>query len=461
MIRALWFMIKAALFIAAVLWIAEHPGTVEIIWLDYTITIHIGLFLLLILAAILLTLFLYNTIRTFVDFPASYSRYQEVKRQEKGYRALTLGLTAVAAGDTKSAAYQAYRTTKLMKNDTGLPLLLEAQAARLEGREEDAQKSFTALLENKDAAFLGIRGLLQTALDHHDDIKALELAQKGLKLHPKQTWLLHIVYDLQIRLRHWADAETLLKSMEKSGIFTAEKAAKTRTAILLAQAEEAAQTGNNDKALKLIKRAQAGTPDFIPAILALANHYQKNGKRRKAVTILEKIWKQAPHPAILPLWDLLTPTKSKAPNVRLHWYEHLLSLKSDSAESLLAVGDAALREGLWGEALTYFKKAEKIKPSKQLYEALANLERQTSHDENAVHAWLEKAQLAPIEPCWICSQTGQTYESWSPIAQPHGSFNTIIWATPQHINEQRIRLPHPSDENMAEAVIEAPRIQKG
>src|SRR5262245_23719039 len=107
MLKALWFMIKVGVLTAAAIWIAERPGTVKIEWLEYTVTVHVGLGLLVVVGTMLLAIFVYNIIRTFVDFPKAYRRYSEIKSREKGYRALTLGLTAVAAGDAKAAVYQA------------------------------------------------------------------------------------------------------------------------------------------------------------------------------------------------------------------------------------------------------------------------------------------------------------------------------------------------------------------
>lgn len=155
MIKALWFAIKVGVLIALSVWIAERPGSVRIEWMEYTFTIQMGFFLLVALVFVLLTLFIYQVLKTFVGFPSSLRRYNEVKAREKGYRALTRGLTAVAAGDKKAAALYSKKASKLLEGDTGLPLLLEAQAARLDGREEDAAQSFVALLEDKDASFWG------------------------------------------------------------------------------------------------------------------------------------------------------------------------------------------------------------------------------------------------------------------------------------------------------------------
>jgi HemY protein len=220
--------------------------------------------------------------------------------------------------------------------------------------------------------------------------------------------------------------------MEKAGVCTSEKAQSDRIALWLAEAGIGSLGGlphDEETRLKLIKQAYKYGPDFAPAALALAELYEERGQRRKAVSVLEKSWKKAPHPALLPLWDRLAPAK-KGPNAHLHWYEHLLSLNPEHPESLLATGEAAMREGLWGEARAYFMRARDIHPSARLYEALALLEERSTHDEKAALQWREEAANAPAQPCWTCTQTGRIYERWLPVAYPHHAFNTIVWAVP-------------------------------
>lgn len=435
MIKALWFAIKLGLLVALVVWVADRPGFVKIEWLEYTFTVHVGLFLLAAMATILVAIFIYNIIRAFVTFPASYRRYRGIKDQEKGYEALTIGLSAVAAGDAKKAVRQARRATRYLKGDTGLPLLLEAQAARLEGREEDALESFAGLLEDKNAAFLGVRGLLQAALDAQKYDKALEVAQQALTLHPKQPWILRTAYDLEIRLRHWDGALETLKRAEKAKAIEAEKARRDRGAILIAQAEELEHAGDEDAALKLLAKAFKLDEGFVPAAVRLARLENKNGAHRKAVSVIRKSWKASPHPDLANIWNgLIKPGKAGEPLARMHWFEKLLAAKADTAQGQIAAGRVALEEKLWGEARTYFMRALELEPSAEIYRLLATLEEQAGQSKTAVQGWLEKADEAEPDHVWICSETGRIYDEWSPVALPHGSFNTIEWGLPDMVN---------------------------
>jgi len=157
MFRALWFIVKVGLLVAIAVWVANHPGYIEISWLGYDIRAHIGFVLLVLFLALLLSLILYRIFLGLLNFPKVWKRYQEHKQRVQGYRALTLGLSAVAAGDAKAAEFQSLRMRKLLPEDKGLSLLLEAQAARLNGDDEAAQGFFEELVKHKDTSFLGLR----------------------------------------------------------------------------------------------------------------------------------------------------------------------------------------------------------------------------------------------------------------------------------------------------------------
>lgn len=434
MLRALIFLVKVGALVAAAVWIADRPGVVRIEWAAYTLTLQAGFFLLVAVAALLLAIFVYRVIQTFAEFPASLRRYMQLRRQEAGYKALAAGLAAVAAGDKKAALHQSNLTAKLLDKDKGLSLLLHAQAERLQGREDKAREIFLALTADKDAGFLGVRGLLQAALDRGEHQKALELGRQALKMHPRQPWILKLVYDLEIRLRDWASAKDTLARAEKAGALPAARALKDRLAVLIAQAQGDLAAGFPDKARGLLEQACRLGPDFVPAVLALARLHEAGGRWRKAVAVIEKAWRVRAHPDLEKFWeDLFAAQKnqtSRAPMARLAWFERLVALNPQSAESHLAAGAAAAGEGLWGEAREHFRKAEVLEPSARLYRLWIALERRTGANPRTIEVLHEKEERHGPERRWVCRDTGRVYEEWQPVALPHGSFNTMEWVFP-------------------------------
>jgi HemY protein len=431
MIRALWYIVKVGVLVAAAVWLADRPGKIDIEWMEYKIHTQMGLFLVALMIVIMLGIFVYNVIMTVVRLPRALRRYREISNKEKGHRALALGLTAVAAGDTKAASYNANRAVKLLPDDKGMPLLLMAQTERLKGNEEEARRIFGEMLDNKDTAFLGVRGLLQGALEAKNYPKALELAQHGLKLYPKQKWVLRTVYDLEIRNRNWAEARKILPRAEKAGAITPDQSRSDKVAMLMAEGDDLLANGLRQQAMQKFRAAQKMDPYFVPAVLLIARMMQQDGQRRAAAKMVEKTWAKMDHPALAKLWPELADTlKINDALMRLKWMERLVKARPESPEANLAMAQAAMEASLWGEARNHIEKAELVSPDSRVYKLRAEVEKRSVHDDAEAVFWLEKAEQAPEPRAWVCRETGRIYPEWHPIAEPHGSFNTIVWDFP-------------------------------
>ncbi len=431
MIKAIWTLVKISIVVGVCVWIADRPGTIAIDWMEYKLTFHVGFFFLAMLAVVVLGILIFSIIKTLLDIPKNMSRYRDITGKDKGMRALAIGMAAVAAGDAKAASYQAYRAKKFLKEQDPLVQLMEAQAARLNGDDLGAARSFIELLDNKDASFLGVRGLLQSALDNGDDVGALELGHKALEDYPKQGWILCIVYDLEVRARNWDSALKVLYRAEKAGAIAVNKANSDRVAMLLAQAEEAKEAGREEEYFRFLNKAYSYDKHFVPTVIRLSRMYIERNKQKAAASIIEAAWKVQPHSGLAALWDEVRPSARENDSMaRVRWFEKLLSFNSESVEGLLALANVLIGEGLWGEARKHLQKAETIRPNVHLYKMWALLEERATHDKEAVQGWLEKAADAPRERVWICSETGRVYEEWVPVSD-QGLFNTIIWDFPQ------------------------------
>ncbi len=444
MIKSLWFLTKIIILVALALWVAQQPGHVVMQWGGYTLTVQMGAFLAFSIIALAAALMVYRVIRAIAGIPRAWRRFREKQAREKGYRALTAGLTAVAAGDAEKARAQVRRLRKYWPHENGLPELLEAQTARLEGHEDEAKKHFTTLLEHKDAAFLGVRGLLQAALDSGDNGAALHMGRRALKLYPKQGWILQLVYDLEVRAQNWALAENVLTKAERTGAFSSEKAKSDRIAMLLLRADEASTAGNVTAALRFVKQALSLDESFTPTVERAAAIFSSRNEIKKTVKAIEKAWKKAPHPELVPLWMGAMPErKGGDPMARLKWGERLLKFNPESIESHLAAAQICIEMALWGEARKHLEAAEKRGADARVYDLRAQLEEKAGRPFEEVQAWRAKAAEAPPAPAWVCTVSGRIYPRWQPVAQPHGSFNSIIWGDPQGASISVLSYRHP------------------
>ena len=163
MIRALWFLLKVAVVIAIAIWLADRPGTVSVHWLGYAVEAPFWVALLVTLAALGIAALGYRLLRGLIRTPQRIRRHSRARRRERGYRALTQGMVAIAAGDAPTARKMARKADGLL-NEPPLTMLLSAQAAQLQGDERAAKQYFEAMLERPETAFLGMRGLLTQAI---------------------------------------------------------------------------------------------------------------------------------------------------------------------------------------------------------------------------------------------------------------------------------------------------------
>jgi HemY protein len=430
MFRILWFAVKVGVVVAAAVWVANRPGLISLSWMDYTVEAQAWFALVVVMGGLLILLALHRFLLSVLGLSGAFGRYRDYRKQIKGQRALVLGMSAVAAGDRKLAQHQAHRARRLLPRDRGLTVLLEADSARLTGDEAGAHAAYNKLLSNKDTAFLGMRGLLASALDRGQADEALPLARKALGMQPKQSWLLRLVYRLELRERRWDDALRTLRRVERAKAFPSDVTRSDRQAILIQQARDSFENAQGRAGMEKLKQAYRIDPGFVPAALALAERYIESGDRRAAVRLVGKSWQISPHPELAALWKELAPlNKAQDFAIRLRWFEKLVALRPDHVESQLAAAQAAIDDRLWGEARQYISAAEAIKHTSRAYQMRAAMEEQLGHPGEA-HYWMDKAANADPDPVWTCRETGQIYERWSPVAEPHGAFNTIIWGFP-------------------------------
>lgn len=431
MVRALWFFIQLSVVAAAAIWLATQQGEIDIAWRDYQLSVQLGAFLVAFVALVILLMALFSFLNFIVDLPNRYRNYRGIKAREKGYQALTRGFVAIAAGDAKKATQHAKEVRHLIPHENGLPLLLEAQAARLRGEEEVARHSFEELLKDRDAAFFGIRGLLKSSLDAGDTVAALEYARTALAQNPKQPWIVKSVYDLEIKNQQWKAAYTTLGRVRKLKGMEDAQITSDEVALLLLLSDEDAADGRIHDAMKKAETAVKLDPTFVPAVTHLADLYWAQDKKGKISGLVERAWKVNPHPDLSVWWDKAGPqNKPDDTRRRLRWHQRLAMMQPASVDGQIACAMVAMEDGHWDEARDHLSEAEKIQPRAQIFRLRAKLEEVSTFDQRRAKEWLEKAADAAPDPVWYDTLTGTIYKDWSPIALPYGSFNTIKWGLP-------------------------------
>lgn len=427
MFATLWFFIKFALVVALGVWLVMQPGRTQLDWMGYQIDAQTGVLLFCTVLFAFVFAWLYQLWMTIKRAPRVISRKLEARSQDQALQAVSHGLSAIAAGDIAQAEKHAERARKLIKNDHGLVPLLTGMTARLKGDPLAAEAAFRDLLNTRETAFIGVRGLLQLALDRRQSDQALVLARQAHRMHPKQSWILKTLYGLEVRQRNWVESQDLLVKLVKRRAIAPAHASNDRAAMLLARAIEAQGRGQADQAYFLTREAYDVAPAFLPAVLAYIPFLLRRQERRDAIKVIEKAWQTMPHPALLDAWMKLAPEGASAtPAKAYHWVEKLVEYNPDHEASHLAMAEAALAQSLTGEARAHCEAALSVRKSQRSYRMLATIEEKLGN-HNAAELCRENAMTAAPERVWVCRESGRIYAAWMPFAPPHNSFNTIVW----------------------------------
>lgn len=422
--RIIAFFVLVVLAIAAVLFVRDHPGQVQVEWFDYRIETDIGYAIVALILLMIAVVLLVQLLLLVLFSPHKIARWFSRRRQRKGLQALSLGMVAVAAGDSEEAGRQSRRASHML---TGVPLsnLLSAQAAQLRGDEAAAHRYFEAMLDDPQTEFLGLRGLLMQALRLHDDGRALRLALRARELRPKSPWLLQTLAELQTRSGAWEEALATTASARRIGAID-DGEAKRRAAIIEAQASRATETaGDAEQALHYARHAHKAAPDFVPAALQLAHLHAARGDTRRAADVLSRAWSRSPHPDLAAAFRRLYPAEPPA-----KMYKRLTALTKsapDSTESRLVLAAAAVEAGNFDDARTLLDGVDDAVGGARRYRMLAEIEERQGGDMAAARGWLAKAAAFGRQQAWICTDCGAAAADWTADCTSCGAFGTLEW----------------------------------
>ncbi|MDB5408721.1 MAG: heme biosynthesis protein HemY [Rhodospirillales bacterium] len=434
--RALLPLLLIAAVVALAVVVADQAGQVAIFWQDWRIETSLPVLITAVLLVAAIVTLIFVTLRSVFRAPDAIIRSRRDRRRRAGYRALTQGMVAVAAGDGDEARRQARKADVLLA-EPPLTLLLSAQAAQLNGDEGAAHRYFAAMLERPETEFLGLRGLITQALRQGDDATALRLAQRAHALRPQTPWVASSLLALQTRGGQWREAEATLAEMGRAKLLSGPRRYRHQAAILLERSRRAEADGEAAAALSLAAKAQDLAPDLPAAAERHALLLQRAGQDRKAAKAIETAWRRAPHPTLAEIYATLVP--GEAPLVRLKRVERLAAANPDHPESHLAVARAALAAQLWGEARRHLALASTS--DARVCRLQAELAEAEHHDAAAAKSWLGKAADAPAEPLYVCDVCGGETRYWDPLCPHCREFDRLEWRTPTRAAVKLVAAP--------------------
>jgi HemY protein len=433
--RALPALVAIALVVAVAVFFADRPGTIAITWLGWRIDVALGIAVLALVVLVAILWFLLSLLARLLRAPRQFAGRRRDQRRLEGYRALTSGLVAIAAGDAR-AAEKLHKRAELMfrkgKLDSPpLTRLLAAQAALMRGDGTQAEAEFSAMLGDPETEFLGLRGLILQALKRGDDATALKLTTRANQLKPSTAWVLQSQLALETRAQEWRKATQTLKQAVKRGAISAETGRHYQATLLIAHSRQAAAEGLARDALAHAAQAHGLDEGFAPAAVHYARLLADRNRTPKGLRVLETAWTRSGHPQVAEAYDLLLA--SEAPVQRLKRFERLVELRPSDPESHLAAAAIAINARLWGEARRHLDRAGAQGPGPwpgRLCHLMAELEQAEHGNGAARQTWLERAVRGEADPTWVCGACGAEAHGWEPLCPSCHNFDSLAWRTP-------------------------------
>ena len=434
----LLFLVCIFFAAAGIVWFFERPGSVILDWQGYRVETSVAVLVGVVCILSVVTALLYRGWIILIRAPARFSEVWRERRRIKGYKALTRGMVAVAAGDAIEAGRQVKRAEALM-SEVPLSLLLSAQSAQLNGNDNAAVDFFEEMAANPEMEFLGLRGLLTHAMNSGDEIRALELTKRAYKLQSKSEWVSTSLFDLQVRAEQWEDALTTSDEQLRLGYISREDHKKRRAVLSVQLGIELYADGDEEEASRKFKIAYDTDPEFIPAVVHHVKGLIVQEKFGRAVDVLSKAWKSQPHPELVaPFWRA---TEAEDPLKRVKVIDKLISDNKYHLESQILLAQTNLEACLWGEARKFLDAMVGNRDDRdeaRVCRLWADLEESEHGNVEAVQAWLKRAAVASADPTWICNCCGNSIDGWTAVCKNCASFGTFRWGrAPRVLGEEK------------------------
>lgn len=173
---------------AVALWLRDHPGSIEISWIGYRISLS-TLAAALILAALLTVVMVLSVLlHGIMSAPEHIRLHNRLSRYEHGLDYITRGLSAYAMGDNARALKELKKASRALPKSP-LPHLLAAQSGAQLKDGSKATPHLQALLEHPATAYIGFKRLLEQAKKAEDTELYAELLKTARKEFPHDIWL--------------------------------------------------------------------------------------------------------------------------------------------------------------------------------------------------------------------------------------------------------------------------------
>lgn len=408
---------------AAVAWLADRPGFVEITWMGYEIQTTLAIIVALAAIGFVVVHVLVRVLGLALKVPRDAVGFFQGRRQKRGFEALTQGFLAIGAGDFGLARRHVDAARRLLPGEP-LTKLLDVQAAQVSGDTARVIGLLSEMADDPRTAMLGLRGLHTQAQSKGDSVAAAAIAEQALQASPSLPWAARAVLAARTAAGDWDGVLRLLDSQKRAGVMSAAEFRKKKAVVLTAEAEVLSDR-DPKAAFGLLLSALKLDPSLVPAAVHLCSLADRVGQGRKAQKLAQSCFSHSPHAALAEAYSKLRAAASPAD--RLKRVRQLLSLSHGGEEGAVALARAALAAREFGEARAALADYAGETPPVRVATLLAAIA-EAEGNHGLAREWLSRAVTAPRDPQWIAD--GLVSDKWLPASPVTGELGAFQWKVP-------------------------------
>jgi HemY protein len=422
MIRILTYVLIVFALAAGFAWLADRPGDLVMTWQGMRYEVSLLVAAVAVTSLIAAVMFVWWLIKTVLWSPVLIQRHFRARKRDRAYQSISTGMIAAGAGDAELARRMTKQAGKLLSaGQEPLIKLLDAQAAVLERRNDEARQMFEDMSNDPETRLLGLRGLYLEAERLGEREAARHYALKAAELAPQLQWAANVAVSDKVLSGDFDGAVKLVDAHKSS---KAED--KRRRAVLLTGKAISVIDRDTSAAKAAAMEANRLAPELVPAAVTLAKAFFKNGDLRKGSGVLEAAWKLAPHPELAETY--VHARLGDTVQDRLKRARKLCSVNPHHPDARLTLAKALLDAKEAAEAKRETEAALTLRQSEAAYLLLADIAQAEGESQGKIKSLLAKAVRAEPDAAWTAD--GMVSATWAPISPISGRLDAFEWKIP-------------------------------
>jgi HemY protein len=195
--------------------------------------------------------------------------------------------------------------------------------------------------------------------------------------------------------------------------------------VLLTARALAAEENERERAKPLALEALKLAPTLVPAAVLAGRLLAESNELRKASRIIERAWRECPHPDLAATYAHLRIGDSA--RERLARVQSLAQKVPGSSEGALAVAQAAIDAQEFATARAALAPHLRA-PTQRIAVMMAELEEVEHGDVGRAREWMARAVHAQRDPAWTAD--GMVSDRWLPVSPVSGRLDAFEWRVP-------------------------------